>query len=69
MFKQPQTTYEQLDFIESNSTPYIKMWEVAIRFHTEKQKTFSGPLYRNNYAQLEKLITREFLKETMELSK
>lgn len=58
MFKQPQTTYEQLDFIDSNSTLYIKMWEIAIRFHSEKQRTFSGPLYKNNSQQLDKLINR-----------
>lgn len=33
MFKQPQTTYEQLDFIESTSQPYLKMWDTAIKFY------------------------------------
>lgn len=52
MFKQPQTTYEQLDFIESTSQPFLKMWETAIKFYYEKQKTFSGPLLKNNFQQL-----------------
>ena len=52
MFKQPQTTYEQLDFIESASMPYMRMWDTAIKFFYEKQKTFSGPLLKNNYQQL-----------------
>lgn len=69
MFKQPQSTYEQLEYIESNSGPFVKMWETAIKFFYEKQKTFSGPLLKNNFAQLEKTINREFLKETMELTK
>lgn len=45
------------------------MWETAIKFYYEKQKTFSGPLLKNNFTQLEKTINREFLKETMELTK
>ena len=45
------------------------MWETAIKFYYEKQKTFSGPLLKNNFQQLEKTINREFLKETMELTK
>ena len=52
MFKQPQSTYEQLDEIEANSGPYVKMWETAIKFFYEKQKTNSGPLLKNNFAQL-----------------
>ena len=62
MFKQPQSTYEQLDFIESNSAPYVKMWETAIKFFYERQKTKNGPLLKNNFTQLEKTINREFLK-------
>lgn len=69
MFKQPTTTYESLDLIESTSMPYIRMWEAAIKFYYEKQKTESGPLLKNNFTQLEKTINREFLKQTMQLTK
>lgn len=40
-----------------------------MKFDFEKQKTFNGPLLKNNFTQLEKLINKEFLKETIELSK
>jgi hypothetical protein len=40
-----------------------------MKFDFEKQKTFNGPLLKNNFAQLEKLVNKEFLKETMELGK
>jgi hypothetical protein len=33
MFKQPTSTYESLDIIESTSLPYIKMWETAMKFN------------------------------------
>ena len=65
MFKQPQSVYDQLDTVEEQSTSYLKMWDTAIKFYYEKQKTFNGPLLKNNFAQLEKSINREFLKETM----
>ena len=52
MFKQPQSTYEGLDLIETTSVPYMKMWDTAIKFYYEKQKTFSGPLLKNNFTQL-----------------
>lgn len=58
MFKQPTTTYEGLDIIESTAVPYIRMWETAIKFYYEKQKTFSGPLLKNNFTQLEKTINK-----------
>jgi hypothetical protein len=62
MFKQPQSTYEQLDGIESNFQPYFRMWGTAIKFDLEKQKTINGPLLKNNFAALEKSINREYLK-------
>lgn len=65
MFKQPTSVYSDLDIIESTAVPYIKMWEIAIKFYYEKQKTFSGPLLKNNFTQLEKTINKEFLKETV----
>lgn len=40
-----------------------------MKFDFEKQKTFNGPLLKNNFTQLEKMVNREFLKETIELSK
>lgn len=52
MFKQPQSTYEGLDIVEETSGPYMKMWDTAIKFYYEKQKTFNGPLLKNNFAQL-----------------
>lgn len=69
MFKQPQSTYEQLDAIETNFQPYYRMWATAIKFDLEKQKTVNGPLLKNNFAQLEKSINREYLKQTIELMK
>ena len=58
MFKQPQSTYEGLDLIETTMVPYMKMWDTAMKFYYEKQKTFSGPLLKNNFQQLEKSINR-----------
>lgn len=52
MFKQPQSTYEQLDAIDANFHPYYRMWSTAIKFDLEKQKTVNGPLLKNNFAQL-----------------
>jgi hypothetical protein len=47
----------------------MKIWNTAMKFDFEKQKTFNGPLLKNNFSQLEKMVNREFLKETIELSK
>lgn len=69
MFKQPLSTYEQLDATESGFLPYFKIWNTAMKFDFEKQKTFNGPLLKTNFTQLEKLVNREFLKETIELNK
>lgn len=69
MFKQPQSTYEQLDLIENNFLPYYKIWSTAMKFDYEKQNTFNGPLLKNNYAQLEKRINKESLKDSIELIK
>lgn len=52
MFKQPTTTYESLDIIESTSLPYLKMWDTAINFYYAKQNAFSRPLLKNNYKEL-----------------
>lgn len=32
MFKQPQSSYEQLDALEANFQPYYRMWSTAIKF-------------------------------------
>ena len=40
-----------------------------MKFDFEKQKTFNGPLLKNNFNQLEKMVNREFLKESIELMK
>lgn len=69
MFKQAISTYEVLDAVESGFLPYFKIWNTAMKFDFEKQKTFNGPLLKNNFTQLEKLVNKEFLKETMELGK
>jgi hypothetical protein len=54
-----------LDGVESGFQPYMKMWSTAMKFDFEKQKTFNGPLLKNNFSQLEKLVNKEFLKETI----
>lgn len=69
MFKQPTTTYESLDIIESTSLPYLKMWDTAINFYYAKQNAFSRPLLKNNYKELQKMVNKEFFKETVELIK
>ena len=69
MFKQAISTYQVLDGVESGFLPYFKIWNTAMKFDFEKQKTFNGPLLKNNFTQLEKLVNKEFLKETMELGK
>lgn len=58
MFKQPTTSYESLDIIESTSLPYVKMWETAVNFNYIKQNCFSKPLLKNNYKELEKSVNK-----------
>ncbi len=69
MFKQPISTYEQLDSTEAGFLPYFKIWNTAMKFDFEKQKTFNGPLLKNNFNQLQKLVNKQFLKQTIELTK
>lgn len=40
-----------------------------MKFDYEKSNTTNGPLLKNNFSQLEKQVNREFLKETIELTK
>lgn len=34
------------------------MWEISMKFNYAKQNTYSGPLLKNNFTQLEKMINR-----------
>lgn len=58
MFKQAISTYEVLDAVESGFSPYFKIWNTARKFDFQKQKTFNGPLLKNSFAQLEKLVNK-----------